>query len=152
MNGSTPGIEALQERSGLSGILSSAGAERQARLEASLLDGVEDDPTTIALVESIIHEGNGEVVLSCRTLAEARSYPRGDAAADCVLLEWNLADGDSTCLLEALRARGTRVIYTGPAGLPDGVRAHHSGVTVLHKPVQSSRRIAELRRAARADS
>ncbi len=121
-----------------------------------MLDGlrvlvVEDDPTTTALVESIIQEAHGEVAQSCRTLAEARTYLHGDAAADCVLLDWNLADGDSTRLLEALRARGTPVvIYTGAAGLPDRVRTHHSEVRVLHKPVQSSRLIAELRRAARA--
>ena len=65
-------------------------------------------------------------------------------AVDCALLDFNLADGEVTPVLELLAAKGVpMVIYTG-RGLPPELASQHPELTILRKPVSHKHLIAEL--------
>ena len=108
---------------------------------------VEDEPTTALFIADVVARAEGEVVGPFSTLREARSFILAGHTADAAILDVNLADGEVTPLLEALRARGTPVImYTGNTALPRRISDRHPDLTVLHKPVQPGRLVGELRR------
>jgi len=110
---------------------------------------VEDDPAIATDVADLIERAEGVVVGPVGSLQEARALIKGEAL-DAAVLDVNLSDGDVTPVLEALRARGVAlVVYTGSDALPDGISERHPYLTVLKKPVQPGRLMAEIQRAVR---
>src|SRR5215212_8572036 len=66
---------------------------------------------------------------------------------DRACLDFNLADGEVTPVLELLESRGIpMVVYTG-RGLPTELSLQHPELTVLHTPLPANRLITELARA-----
>src|SRR5215218_3762050 len=66
---------------------------------------------------------------------------------DRACLDFNLADGEVTPVLELLESRGIpMVVYTG-RGLPTELSLQHPELTVLHKPLPANRLVTELARA-----
>jgi DNA-binding NtrC family response regulator len=111
---------------------------------------VEDEPTIALYLRDIIETAEGEVVGSCASLKEWRDLVRRGSEIDAAVLDVNLADGEVTPILEALRSRDVpTVVYTGGAGLPSSVRERHRDVHVLQKPVHPGRLLGELRRVSR---
>lgn len=112
---------------------------------------VEDDPTIAMDISDLIERAEGSVVGPVGSLREARQVVKGEQVIDAAVLDVNLADGNVTPVLEALRARNVGiVIYTGGEGLPPRVRERHPGLTVLRKPVQPGRLVSEIHRAGRS--
>jgi DNA-binding response OmpR family regulator len=108
---------------------------------------VEDDPTIAMFLGDVIQRAEGTTVGPLSSLREARVFLGTTQQVDAAVLDVNLADGDITPVLEALRARGTPVvIYTASTDLPRRIRDRHADVVVLYKPVQPGRLIGELRR------
>jgi len=69
---------------------------------------------------------------------------------DSALLDFNVADGEVTPVLELLVSRGVPIIiYTG-RGLPPELSWQHPNLTVLRKPAPPSRIVEELAAARRA--
>ncbi|HEV2602063.1 MAG TPA: response regulator [Microvirga sp.] len=118
-----------------------------------MLDGlrvlvVEDEVLIAADLAEIVGDAGARVVGPCFSVKEARQLIR-DERIDAALLDVNLADGDLTPLLEALRARAVPVlVYTG-GELPQRVRERHPDLTVLRKPLQPGRLLLELKRVTR---
>jgi CheY-like chemotaxis protein len=84
----------------------------------------------------------------CAGTREARDLLKGGTLVDVAVLDVNVSDGPITPVLEALHARHIPIlVYTGGA-LPEDVRRRHPDLTVLTKPVQPARLIAELRRVS----
>jgi hypothetical protein len=62
-------------------------------------------------------------------------------------LDFNLADGEVTPVLELLASKGLpMVVYTG-RGLPKELTSRHPTLTVLHKPLPANRLVTEFVRA-----
>lgn len=65
---------------------------------------------------------------------------------DTALLDFNVADGEVTPLLDLLVSRGVPVIvYTG-RGLPEALCARHPHLPVLRKPLPPGRLLQEMAR------
>ena len=63
---------------------------------------------------------------------------------DRAFLDFNLADGEVTPVMEMLSSKGVpMVVYTG-RGLPPELASRHPHVTVLRKPESHKRLVAEL--------
>jgi DNA-binding NtrC family response regulator len=116
-----------------------------------MLDGtqvlvVEDEPIAAMDIAGIIEDAQGQVVGPAGTVAEARRIIRS-RAVDVALLDINLADGEVTPILEALRAHGVpTIVYTG-GELPARMRERHPELKVLQKPALPARLVGEIRRA-----
>src|SRR5215212_10280741 len=66
---------------------------------------------------------------------------------DRAFLDFNLADGEVTPVLELLASKGIpMVVYTG-RGVPKELSLQHPELTVLHKPLPANRLITELAKA-----
>jgi len=66
---------------------------------------------------------------------------------DRAFLDFNLADGEVTPVLELLASKGIpMVVYTG-RGVPKELSSQHPELTVLHKPLPANRLVAELAKA-----
>jgi len=66
---------------------------------------------------------------------------------DRACLDFNLADGEVTPVLELLASNGIpMVVYTG-RGLPKELSWKHPELTVLHKPLPAKHLVTELARA-----
>jgi len=66
---------------------------------------------------------------------------------DRACLDFNLADGEVTPVLELLASKGVpMVVYTG-RGLPTELTSQHPGLTVLLKPLPAKRLVMELAKA-----
>ena len=66
---------------------------------------------------------------------------------DRACLDFNLADGEVTPVLELLASKGVpMVVYTG-RGLPKELTSQHPGLIVLLKPLPASRLVKELAKA-----
>jgi DNA-binding NtrC family response regulator len=71
-----------------------------------------------------------------------------DETVDTALLDFNVADGEVTPVLDLLVSRGVPVvIYTG-RGLPESLSARHPNLSVLRKPLATARIIEELARVS----
>jgi DNA-binding NtrC family response regulator len=110
---------------------------------------VEDEAVVAEDISATIREAEGVVIGPCASTRETRDLLKGNCVVDVAVLDVNVSDGSITPVLEALHARRVpTLIYTGGA-LPEDVGRRHSDLTVLSKPVQPARLIAELRRVAR---
>ena len=66
---------------------------------------------------------------------------------DRACLDFNLADGEVTPVLELLASKGIpMVVYTG-RGLPKDLTSQHPKLTVLFKPLPAKRLVKELAKA-----
>src|SRR3954451_2819002 len=66
---------------------------------------------------------------------------------DRACLDFNLADGEVTPVLDLLASEGIpMVVYTG-RGLPKELISQHPKLTVLHKPLPAQRLVTELAKA-----
>ena len=111
---------------------------------------VEDDPTIAMYLADVITGAEGAVLGPFGSLREARSFLGTAQPVDVAILDVNLADGDVTPVLEALRARATPIlVYTASERLPDRMMDRHPDLVVLQKPVQPGRLVGELRRQFR---
>ena len=64
---------------------------------------VEDDPTIAMDISDLIERAEGSVVGPVGSLREARQVVKGEQVIDAAVLDVNLADGNVTPVLEALR-------------------------------------------------
>ena len=110
---------------------------------------VAEDERLIALdLTDTIESAGATVVGPAATVSEALRLARAKTL-DRAILDFNLADGEVTPVLELLASQGVpMVIYTG-RDLPTELASRHPDLTVLRKPVSHRQLIAELA-AARA--
>jgi CheY-like chemotaxis protein len=109
---------------------------------------VEDEPVVAEDISAAIRVAEGVVLGPFLGAYKARALLKGDDHIDVAVLDVNVSDGPITPVLEALHARHIPIlVYTGGA-LPEDVRRRHPHLTVLSKPVQPARLIAELRRVS----
>ena len=89
-----------------------------------------------------------QVIGPAATVSEALSLIAGKQV-HTALLDFNLADGEATPLLNTLAARGVpTILYTGHRLAPELTR-QHPNVTVLQKPLPMHLLVAELAAACR---
>ncbi len=109
---------------------------------------VEDEAIVALDLCEAVRKAEGEVVGPCSGTREARAILKGDTRVDAAVLDVNVSDGAITPVLEALHARRIpTLIYTG-GQVPGDVQRRHPDLTVLSKPVGTTRLIAELRRVS----
>jgi DNA-binding NtrC family response regulator len=103
---------------------------------------VAEDECVIALDLTDMLESAGATVIGpAATVREALRLAMSEAV-DRALLDFNLADGEVTPVLELLAAKGVpMVIYTG-RGLPPELASQHPDLTVLRKPVSHKLSVA----------
>jgi DNA-binding NtrC family response regulator len=105
---------------------------------------VAEDECIIALGLADMFEDAGATVIGpAATVREALSLLAAERV-DRAFLDFNLADGEVTPVLELLGSKGVpAVVYTG-RGLPEELSHKHPDVTVLRKPLPEDRLITEL--------
>jgi len=105
---------------------------------------VAEDECLIALDLADMFEDAGATVIGpAATVREALSLLATERV-DRAFLDFNLADGEVTPVLEMLSSKGVPiVVYTG-RGLPNELSSKHPDVTVLRKPERAERLITEL--------
>ena len=108
---------------------------------------VAEDECLIAMDWADMFETAGANVIGpASTVAEALKL-LGSQEVDRACLDFNLADGDVTPVLDLLASKGIpMVVYTG-RGLPKELASQHPKLTVLHKPLPAKRLVTELARA-----
>jgi DNA-binding response OmpR family regulator len=116
---------------------------------------VAEDESFVAMDLADTVEGAGASVLGPAATVREATHLIQTEAIDAALLDFNLADGEITPVLETLCERGVPiVVYTG-RGLPHELLTRHPGLPVLHKPLPPERVVAALasaRRGTRARS
>ena len=105
---------------------------------------VAEDECIIALDLADTFEDAGATVIGpAATVREALKLIAAERV-DGAILDFNLADGEVTPVMELLSSKGVpTVIYTG-RGLPPDLASRHPHVTVLRKPVPHKRLVEEL--------
>ena len=104
-------------------------AEDECMIALDLTDTLERAGTAVIGPVTTVHEA--------LRLAESETLDRA-------LLDFNLADGEVTPVLELLASKGVPVVvYTG-RGLPPELMARHPDLTILRKPVPHRQLVAEL--------
>jgi DNA-binding NtrC family response regulator len=105
---------------------------------------VAEDECIIALDLADIFESAGATVIGpAATVREALSLLAAKPV-DRACLDFNLADGEVTPVMEMLSSKGVpMVVYTG-RGLPPELASRHPHVTVLRKPESHKRLVTEL--------
>jgi len=97
-----------------------------------------------------IFENAGATVIGSAATVKGALQLLATERVDRAFLDFNLADGEVTPVLEMLSCKGVpMVIYTG-RGLPPDLASQHPHVTVLQKPVCHTRLVAELAAAKAA--
>jgi CheY-like chemotaxis protein len=111
---------------------------------------VAEDECIIAMDLADLFENAGATVIGpAATVTEALQLISAERV-DRAFLDFNLADGEVTPVMEMLSCKGVpMIIYTG-RGLPPDLASQHPHVTVLRKPVCHTRLVAELAAATRA--
>ena len=105
---------------------------------------VAEDECLIAMdLADIFETAGASVVGPAATVKEAFKLIMSQEV-DRAILDFNLADGEVTPVLELLASKGVPiVVYTG-RGLPKELSLQHPSVTVLRKPERAERLIMEL--------
>jgi DNA-binding response OmpR family regulator len=105
---------------------------------------VAEDETFIALDLADTFENAGASVIGPAATVKEALRLLATEPVDSALLDFNLADGDVTPVLELLAGRGVPiVIYTG-RGLPAELMWNHPDLPVIRKPLPPARIVAEL--------
>lgn len=110
---------------------------------------VEDEAIIALDLADTFASAGADVVGPASSVREALRLLDG-ARVDTALLDFNVADGEVTPVLDLLVARGVPVvIYTG-RGLPEDLCARHPNLSVLRKPLSTARIVEELFRVSHA--
>ena len=126
----------------------SKSPERKAMLSGVRILVAEDECVIALDLTNTFERAGAAVIGPATTVREALRLARSEPL-DRALLDFNLADGEVTPVLELLASKGVPVvIYTG-RGLPPELASQHPDLTVLRKPVSHRQLIGELA-AARA--
>ena len=105
---------------------------------------VAEDQCIIALDLADTFENAGATVIGPAATVKEALKLLATKRVDRAILDFNLADGEVTPVMEILSSKGVpMVIYTG-RGLPTELASQHPHVTVLRKPVPHRRLVAEL--------
>ncbi|HEY8566372.1 MAG TPA: hypothetical protein VIL65_12785 [Beijerinckiaceae bacterium] len=110
---------------------------------------IAEDEALVALdlADSLLQIG-AEVVATTGLVREGLRFAE-TTTIDVALLDFNLADGVATPLAEALRCRGTAVVFYSGRGVPEEALQRVPGATVLKKPLRFesiARTLRECRR------
>src|SRR3954454_3429471 len=108
---------------------------------------VAEDECLIAMdLADLFETAGANVIGPASTVQEALNLLTSETV-DRACLDFNLADGEVTPVLELLASKGIpMVVYTG-RGLPKELSWKHPELTVLHKPLPSKRLVTELAKA-----
>src|SRR4051794_17792037 len=108
---------------------------------------VAEDECLIAIdLADTFETAGANVIGPASTVKEALRLIRSQEV-DRACLDFNLADGEVTPVLDLLASKGIpMVVYTG-RGLPKELTAQHPSLNVLHKPLPAKRLVTELARA-----
>src|SRR3954468_17813054 len=108
---------------------------------------VAEDECLIAMdLADLFETAGANVIGPASTVQEALKLIRSQQV-DRACLDFNLADGEVTPVLDLLASKGIpMVVYTG-RGLPKELSWKHPALTVLHKPLPPKRLVTELARA-----
>jgi len=105
---------------------------------------VAEDQSIIALDLADTFERAGATVVGPAAMVKEALRLLATQRVDRAILDFNLADGEVTPVMEMLSFKGVpMIIYTG-RGLPPDLASRHPHVTVLPKPVSHKRLVAEL--------
>ena len=105
---------------------------------------VAEDECIIAMDLAHIFESAGATVIGPAATVKEALQLLATERVDRAFLDFNLADGEVTPVLEMLSCQGVpMIIYTG-RGLPPDLASQHPHVTVLRKPVCHTQLVAEL--------
>jgi DNA-binding NtrC family response regulator len=108
---------------------------------------VEDEAIIALDLADTFASAGADVVGPVSSVREALRLLDG-AVVDTALLDFNVADGEVTPVLDLLISRGVPVvIYTG-RGLPEALSARHPNLSVLRKPLSTARIVEELVRVS----
>jgi DNA-binding response OmpR family regulator len=103
-----------------------------------------EDEVLIALDLADMVESAGATVVGPAPSTKEASRLLDAGPVEAAILDVNLADGEVTPVLERLVEEGTPVLVYSGGGLPEALRSRHPELTVLRKPVPSSRIVSEL--------
>ena len=108
---------------------------------------VAEDECLIAMdLADLFETAGADVIGPASTVKEALKLIRSQQV-DRACLDFNLADGEVTPVLDLLASKGIpMVVYTG-RGLPKELISQHPRLTVLHKPLPAKRLVTELAEA-----
>ena len=108
---------------------------------------VAEDECLIAMdLADIFETAGANVIGPASTVKEALKLIMSHEV-DRACLDFNLADGEVTPVLDLLASKGIpMVVYTG-RGLPKKLAVQHPKLTVLLKPLPAQRLVAELAKA-----
>src|SRR3712207_4398339 len=102
-------------------------------LEGARVLVVEDEAIIATDLADTFESAGADVVGPAASVREALAL-LADQQVDGALLDFNLADGEVTPVLELLLARGVPIVmYTG-RGLPPEISGQHPHLPVLRKP------------------
>src|SRR3954451_3926786 len=108
---------------------------------------VAEDECLIAMDLADLFETAGVNVIGPASMVQEALNLLTSEKVDRACLDFNLADGEVTPVLDLLASKGIpMVVYTG-RGLPKELILQHPKLTVLHKPLPANRLVAELARA-----
>jgi DNA-binding NtrC family response regulator len=108
---------------------------------------VEDEAIIALDLADTFESAGANVIGPAASVREALSLI-DEETVDTALLDFNVADGEITPVLDLLIARGVPVaIYTG-RGIPAALCARHPNLPVLRKPLSSARIVEEMARIA----
>jgi DNA-binding NtrC family response regulator len=109
---------------------------------------VEDEAIIALDLADTFESAGANVIGPAASVREALSLI-DEETVDTALLDFNVADGEITPVLDLLIARGVPVaIYTG-RGIPAALCDRHPNLPVLRKPLSSARIVEEMARIAR---
>ena len=108
---------------------------------------VAEDECLIAMdLADLFETAGADVIGPASTVKEALKLIRSQQV-DRACLDFNLADGEVTPVLNLLASKGIpMVVYTG-RGLPNELASQHPKLTVLLKPLPAKRLVTELAKA-----
>lgn len=105
---------------------------------------VAEDECLIAMDLADLFETAGASVVGPAATVEEALRLLASEPVDRASLDFNLADGEATPVLDVLASKGVPMIVYSGRGLSIDLSRRHPDVTVLLKPVSPKRLIAEL--------
>jgi len=108
---------------------------------------IAEDECLIAMdLADIFETAGANVIGPASTVQEALNLLTSEKV-DRACLDFNLADGEVTPVLELLASKGIPMVVYRGRGLPKELISQHPRLTVLHKPLPAKRLVKELAKA-----
>jgi DNA-binding NtrC family response regulator len=105
---------------------------------------VVEDETFIALDLALaVEDADGEVVGPAASVQEARGLLEARPVV-AAILDWDLADGDASPLVEMLTGANTIIILQTGVGVPPEIAARFPDLVVRAKPCLAADLVAQL--------